>query len=124
MKYLSIEQIIKEQKKLIDKFGGSYGIRDMKLIESAYYSSIQSFDGIDLYSTLEEKISFLTFSLAKNHVFIDGNKRIAVHVLILNLLLNGVEIEYRQKELIELGLNIAQDYTKEDILDWINNHKI
>lgn len=123
MKYLSIDQIIKQQEELISKFGGSYGIRDIGLIESAYYNSIQSFDGIDLYPTIEEKITSIAFGLSRNHPFIDGNKRISVHVLILNLLLNDIDIEYTQEELIELGLNMAQEYTKDDILNWVNSHK-
>lgn len=124
MKYLSIDQIIKQQEELIKRFGGSHGIRDMGLIESAYYNSIQSFDAIDLYQTIEEKIACLVFGLSKNHAFIDGNKRISVHVLILNLLLNNIDIEYTQESLIELGLNMAQEYTKNNILNWINKHKL
>lgn len=124
MTYLTIEQIIKEQKKLIDSFGGSQGIRDESLIESAYCSSIQSFNGKDLYPSIEEKTACLAFNLCKNHGFIDGNKRIAVHVLLINLIINGIELQYTQEDLIVLGINMAQRYTKKDILHWINIRKI
>jgi death on curing protein len=124
MKYLNIKQIIKEQEKLINKFGGSYGIRDVSLLESAYYNSLQSFGEIDLYPSIEEKITSLVFSIAKNHPFIDGNKRIATYIMLINLEINNIELECTNEELIKLGLNIAQDYTKEDILKWIINHKV
>lgn len=122
MKYLTLEQIVSEQKKLIDKFGGSHGIRDLNLLESAYSNSLQSYGGIDLYPSLEEKVSCLSFGIAKNHPFIDGNKRIATYVLLVTMALNGIEINCTNDDLVELGLNIAQDYSKEDILLWIEKH--
>ena len=65
------------------------------------------------------------FSLTNNHPFIDGNKRIGVFTMLMTLRLNGVEISYSQQELISFGLSVAaSDLGYEDILSWINGHKI
>ncbi len=121
---LTIEEIITLHEKLISRSGGSFGIRDIGLLESAIYSAVANFEGIDLYPTIEEKSARLMFALARNHAFIDGNKRIAVFVMLMTLQLNDIKISYTQKELILLGLSVASGKTNYDkILKWINSHK-
>lgn len=123
MKVLSIENIILFQEKIIYETGGSAGIRDVGLIESALNRAFASYDGIDLYSSIIDKISAITHSLVGNHGFIDGNKRIGVSVMILLLKINNVKVYYSQKELIDLGLKTAEGLMKEkDISNWINDH--
>lgn len=70
------KQIIELHQSLIEKFGGEFGIRDEKLLDLSLNSPFQTFNGIDLYTGDLKKITHLTFSLIKNHPFIDGNKRI------------------------------------------------
>ncbi len=114
---LTVEEIIDLYTKLIRATGGSEGIRDTRLIESAVYNANQTFDGEELYKTIEEKSARLAFSLIQNHAFLDGNKRIGIFVMLMTLRLNHIFIEYSQEELVELGLGIASavfDY--EDIL--------
>lgn len=124
MIYPSLNQIISDQDMIIQYTGGSPGIKDKKLLESAYYNSLQTFDGKELYSTIEEKFAILCYGLGQNHAFQDGNKRIAVHVLTVGLQINGIELIYTQKELVALGLAIAQGkYNKDCILKWIKDHK-
>ena len=109
---------------MISRSGGSLGIRDIGLLESAVYSAIANYEGIDAYPSIEEKSARLMFALANNHAFIDGNKRIAVFVMLMTLHLNDIKIIYTQKELIFLGLSVADGKMNyNQILDWINNHK-
>ena len=114
---LTVEEIISLHEKLISRSGGSLGIRDMGLLESAVYSAVANYEGFDAYPSIEEKAARLMFALANNHAFIDGNKRIAVF-------LNEVKIDYTQNELIFLGLSVADGKTNyNEILTWITCHK-
>ena len=85
MKYITINYIIKLHEKLIRATGGSSGIRDIGLLESAIENSKATFSGEDLYKSIEEKCSNICYSIISNHAFIDGNKRIGVSVMILLL---------------------------------------
>lgn len=72
------------------------------MIESAINKPFQTFDGKDLYDSIDEKVAAVTFSLIKNHGFIDGNKRIGVSVMLFLLKLNNIEIKYTQQDWIKL----------------------
>jgi death-on-curing protein len=125
MKTISLSDIIIFHEKIVQATGGSDGIRDFGLIESALSSAFVTFDGKDLYEDTEDKISAITFALIKNHCFVDGNKRIGVAVMLLLLNLNNINISYSQEELINLGLEIAGGMIGiKEIKRWINNHKI
>ena len=121
---LTIDEIIGLHKKLIERTGGSHGIRDRGLLESAIYSAQANFDSEDAYPTLEEKAARLCYSITNNHAFVDGNKRIGVFTMLMTLKLNSVRISYTQAALITLGLSVADgsfDYNA--VLQWIINHK-
>ena len=121
---LTVEEIILLQEKLINKTGGSHGLRDQWLLESAVFSAQSAFGESEVYPTVEEKSARLMYALTKNHSFVDGNKRIGVLVMLMTLSLNGVELEYTQKELIELGLAVASSSLDYDgILKFINDRK-
>ena len=76
---LTVAEIIKIHEKLIAATGGSPGIRDAGLLESAVLGCYQSFGGIDLYPTIINKSARMAFAICKNHPFVDGNKRVAAH---------------------------------------------
>ena len=104
---------------LIDKFGGSHGIRDIAALESAIARPFQTFDGNDLYPSVLEKASSLIESFLVNHPFIDGNKRTGYTVLRLYLIQNEVDITASQKNKYEFVINIASGPLKyEGILSW------
>ena len=122
---LTVEETIALHNKLIERTGGSSGLRDLSLLESAVYSAMSSFDGDEVYPTVEEKAARLMFSLTNNHAFVDGNKRIGVFTMLMTLQLNNVKINYTQSELISLGLSVTDGTSNySEILDWIINHKI
>lgn len=124
MIFFESEQVIKLHSSLIAKTGGMDGIRDVNLLDSALKSPFQTFDGNELYPDIFDKASQLCYSLVENHPFVDGNKRIGVHLTLLFLKLNNENIEYSQAELIDFGLNIASGkMNKDDIKAWFLTHR-
>ena len=122
---LSKEQIILLHTQLLEETGGSDGIRDHGLLESALETPFQSFGDVDLYPTIQAKAARLGFGLIKNHSMIDGNKRIGAHAMLVFLALNGIELSYTQKELYEVILSIASNNLGyDDLLDWILKHQM
>ena len=123
MTVLTISEIIRIHQKLIEKTGGLGGIRDVGLLESAVLNCSQTFDGEELYPTVADKATQMAFGICKNHPFIDGNKRTSVLAMLMMLRINGIVLRYTQKELIELGLAIAEGTIDDTgISDWINRH--
>jgi death-on-curing protein len=123
MKRLTETQILKMHSLLIQKTGGSDGIRDEGLLDSALNLPFQSFDGEDIYKTIQAKAARLGFSLINNHPFVDGNKRIGILAMLVFLEMNGIEIICIDEELIELGLGVADgSLSDKDLLHWIIEH--
>lgn len=119
------EQILLLHTQLIEATGGSDGIRDVGMLESAIESPFQSYGGEELYPSVQAKAARLCYGLVKNHAMIDGNKRIGCHAMLVFLALNGYEIEYTQKELSDLILDVAADKKQyEDILQWLLAHQM
>ena len=122
---LTVEEVMALHKKLIERTGGSDGLRDQSLLESAVYSAMTGFEGSEAYPTVQEKAARLLFALTNNHAFVDGNKRIGVFVMLMTLQLNNVKIKYTQSELISLGLSVAEGTTGYDeILTWIREREM
>lgn len=120
---LTKEQVIKIHSSLIAKTGGIDGIRDENLLESSLNSPFQSFDGVELYPSIMQKAAWIGYSLISNHPFIDGNKRIGIHIMLVFLSLNGIELNYAQEELIDIGLKLAAGKMKaEELIIWLNSH--
>lgn len=125
MKRLSKEQILMLHSQLIEEYGGSDGVRDYNLLDSALENPFQSFGGEELYPTLQAKAARLGYGLIKNHCMIDGNKRIGIHAMLVFLAINGIEIDYTQKELYETILAIADGSLEyEYLLEWILEHQV
>lgn len=122
MKYLSVRQILMLHDALIQTSGGSNGLRDESLLDSAVFAPIQTFDGKDLYPTLIDKASRLAFGLITNHPFIDGNKRIGTHAMLVLLAINGLELEYNDEDLIEVILQVAGELSEVLLHQWIAEH--
>ena len=125
MKRLSKEQILMLHSQLIEEYGGSKGVRDHNLLDSALESPFQSFDGEELYPTLQAKAARLGYGLIKNHCMLDGNKRIGTHAMLVFLEINGLLVDYTQKELYDTILSIADGSLEyEDLLKWILEHQV
>ncbi len=124
MKTLSKEQVLMLHTRLIEVTGGSDGIRDEGMLDSALSNPFQSFSGIELYPSIQAKAAQLCFGLVKNHAMIDGNKRLGTHVMLVFLALNGYELTYGQQELTETIIALASgEIGAEEILKWIIEHQ-
>lgn len=123
MRKLTVKQVIDLHTQVVMNTGGSDGIRDMGLLESAVNAPFQSFGGHDVYPTIYEKAARLGFGLVQNHAFIDGNKRIAAHSLLIFLELNDIEIDCTEFELFSTFYKLAaSEVTFDDLVDWITKH--
>lgn len=108
---------------MVRRYGGSFGIRDMGLIESALARPKASFGGIDLYPTVIEKAAALFHSLIFNHAFTDGNKRTTLTVTARFLSLNGYELKVTQEEVVEFPLWVDNSHPEiEEIVKWLKEH--
>lgn len=120
---LTTNQIISIHSSLIEATGGKDGVREMGLLESALEAPFQTFGGDDLYPSLIRKAARLGHSLVSNHPFVDGNKRIGVHAMLVFLAINGLEIICSQQELIDAGLSLADGtMSGEELLLWLSEH--
>ena len=120
----SKEKVLLLHQLITQETGGSAGVRDYALLESALESAFATFDGQDLYPGKEEKAAKIGFSLISNHAFVDGNKRIGMYVMLTFLEVNGIRIDATNGDVEELAMSVAAGESKyEEILKWINVHK-
>ena len=121
---LSKEQVLMLHKHLIENTGGSEGIRDKGMLDSALSNPFQSFGGEELYPSIQAKAAQLCFGLVRNHPMLDGNKRLGAHVMLVFLALNGYELSYTQQELSDTILALASgEIDIKAILQWIIEHQ-
>lgn len=125
MKTLSKRQVLLLHEQLVAETGGSAGVRDEGLLESALSAPFQGFGGVDAYPSIQQKAARLGYGLVKNHPFVDGNKRIGAHAMLVFLALNGIELEYTQRELADIILQVAAGKADYDTLfHWLVFHEV
>lgn len=120
----SKDKVLLLHRLLAEETGGSFGVRDEGLLESALETAFSSFEGQEFYPTKEEKGARLAYSLISNHAFVDGNKRIGVYVLLTFLEVNGIRLDCTDEELVRVGVEVAaggMDY--ETLLTWVREHR-
>lgn len=110
------QQIKQMHTLLCQMTGGSDGLRDEGLLESAVLGIEQTFFGEPLYPTPMEKGARLGFSLMKNHAFIDGNKRIGVLAMLVYFRLVGLTFAFTNEDIIHIGLGVASGEMDYDML--------
>ena len=112
---LSKKLVLALHSQLIAETGGTDGIRDDSLLDSALNAPFQSFDGVDAFPSIVPKAARLGYGLIKNHAFVDCNYRIGAHVMLVFLALYKIELEYTQTELSDTILKVAaEEYCFED----------
>ena len=120
---LTERQVMSVHEMMIKATGGSGGIRDTGLLQSALNSPFQSFGGKEVYPSVLSKAAAMCRSVISNHPFVDGNKRTGIHIMLIFLEVNGVQLDYTQKELIELGYGVAAGQLDVNaILNWLTEH--
>jgi death-on-curing protein len=100
VEYLTANEVLLLHARAIQRTGGSRGIRDVGLLESALARPRAAFGGADLYPDLWTKAAALAHSLAQNHPFIDGNKRVALAAAGIFLELNGCRLTASNEEAV------------------------
>lgn len=121
--YLSITQILAIHDRMIKRFGGLAGIRDLSLAESAVGRPQSTFDGKDLYESIFQKAAALLQSLLENHPFVDGNKRTALTSTGVFLELNGYILLNFHVEEVEFAIQVDKEsLTIEEITKWLHDH--
>jgi death-on-curing protein len=105
---------------IAEETGGSPELRDRALLDSALQGAFQTFGGRDLFPTKEEKAATLGHALIANHAFVDGNKRIGMHVMLTFLEANGVPLRCAPGDIAAAGLAVAAGtMDRQGLLDWI-----
>jgi death-on-curing protein len=117
---ISLEGLVWMHTVAVEEFGGSNGIRDRGLLESALARPLASFGGKNLYDTPFKRAAALAESLVLNHGFVDGNKRTAMYAMAAWLEREGYVIEAARGELRDLALAIAShELSMEQIAAWL-----
>ncbi len=119
--YITLDEALRIHEIVMKEFGGAQGVRDRGLIESALLRPQTGY-----YADLIEEAAALWESLAMNHGFVDGNKRVAYACLEMFLQLNGADISASNDELeIFIYSNIeAGTFRKEVLEGWLNKHVV
>ena len=117
---IDVSLVIEFHAQLIQRFGGEPGVRDYQMLDSSINAIYQTFDQKDLYPNIIEKATRLAFNLISSHPFLDGNKRIGMHMLIIYLRFENIDFYPSPKEVIRIGFSIAKgDLTYESFLKWV-----
>jgi len=123
VEYLTLEEVLLLHARLIQRTGGSGGVRDLGLLDSALARPQATFGGKDLYPGLWHKAAALMHSLIKNHPFIDGNKRTALTATGLFLELNGYTLAATNEEALDFTRRAAVgEIDVEFMAAWLENH--
>ena len=120
----SKEKVLLLHQIMAEATGGSVGVRDEGLLDSALEGAFAGFGGREFYPTKEEKGARLGYTLISNHAFVDGNKRIGVYIMLSFLEMNGIRLQCTDDELVDIGLSVASGRMKyEELLQWVLDHK-
>lgn len=120
MKYLSAQEVLVLHARIIDKTGGTGGVRDVGLLESACMRPQATFGGKQLHQAMFTKVAALLHSLARNHPFLDGNKRTAIVAASRMLHVNGYELTADNRDVVAFMLGVAQGQKGiQEIAEWL-----
>lgn len=123
--FLTINQVLFIHDQMVKRFGGSHGIRDIGLVESAIARPQATFGGKFLYSSIFDKAAALLQSLLKNRPLIDGNKRTALSSAAVFLKKNGYKLTNLHKEEVEFAVRVDNgNLTIEQISKWLKEHSV
>jgi death-on-curing protein len=123
MKYLTIEQVLFLHARVIEQTGGSHGVRDLGLLESAVARPQAMFDDEDLYPDIFFKAAALMYSLIRNHPFVDGNKRTGVAAAAIFLRHNGWLLNASNQEVEARTLEVARgEFNISEVAQWFREN--
>lgn len=121
--FLSVTRVLAIHDQMVKRFGGSFGVRDLGLVESAVARPQAWFGGKYLYKNIFDMAAALLQSLLKNHPFVDGNKRTALTSAGLFLKLNGFKLQNNHEKEVEFAVKVDnQNLTLNQISKWLKEH--
>lgn len=121
----SKDKVLLLHKLIAQETGGSIGVRDEGLLESALEAAFSSFGGTEFYPTKEEKGARLGYNLISNHAFVDGNKRIGMYAMLTFLEVNGIHMDCTNEDVASVGLAVASGGMDYDaLLSWVKEHRL
>ena len=106
--FLTLAEVLEFHTRQIEEFGGTEGVRDRALLQSALAQPEAGFGGHWLHEDIFEMAAAYAFHICKNHPFLDGNKRTALDAALIFLELNHISLEAPQKQLVEIMLCVAE----------------
>ncbi|MFT6873596.1 MAG: death-on-curing protein [Roseivirga sp.] len=120
---ISEKEVLEIHAILIERFGGSNGVRDMNLLNSALNRPYQTFDGKELYPTPIDKAAAIIESIVKNHPFIDGNKRTGYVLARLLLMNTQLDIYAEQEQKYQFVISISTgELSFDQIKEWLEKN--
>ena len=123
MLFLSLDDIIESHQNQIDTYGGSHGIRDIGLLESAIAQPEASFGGQYLHADIFEMAAAYIYHLVMNHPFVDGNKRVGLEAALIFLEINNENLKASDQELVDLVLKTTVGQVgKREIAEFFRSH--
>jgi len=105
--FLGLDEVLEIHRDQIERYGGSLGIRDLGLLESALAMPRAGTRDVYFHANLHEMAAAYLFHIVKNHPFVDGNKRVGAMAAYVFLRLNGLELVATDSELIDFVLRVA-----------------
>ena len=109
--------------KLIETYGGTTGIRDEKLLDSALEQPKATYQSEYLHDNIYKMAAAYGYHLCNNHPFIDGNKRIALVAMDVFLQINGFEISTSEKDAYKIIIRLSKsELTKNELEEWLKNN--
>jgi len=121
--FLPKKLVLLFHEQLIQTYGGSHGIRDEKLLDSALGQPEATFEGKYLHDNLIKMAAAYGYHICNNHPFIDGNKRIALVAMDVFLQRNGYEIKATEKETYSMMMKLASGkFSKDELVQWLESN--
>jgi len=121
--FLTLDEVLAIHAHQIRRYGGSAGLRDRALLESALAMPLATFGGERLHDSVWEQAAAYLFHLTKNHPFVDGNKRVGLACCLVFLRMNGHRVQATDDELVELVEGVAGGgVTKSDVAVFLQSH--
>lgn len=106
--FLTLDEVVAIHRDQIERYGGSLGVRDWGLLQSAVAMPAVTFGGQYLHADLNEMAAAYLFHIVQNHPFVDGNKRVGAVAAYVFLVLNNSQLVASQDDYAELVLSIAR----------------
>jgi death-on-curing protein len=123
LRFLGLDEVLAIHREQVERYGGTAGVRDLGLLESAVAAPEAPFDRAYLHGTLPEMAAAYLYHLAQNRALLDGNKRVAAASMFLFLYVNELELDCTADELVELTLGVARGkVTKAEVAVFVGAH--